>query len=290
MHLHFCTANHSVQGRDALVDMFLWLRPSLEKLGHKVTISDRGMDPSAMNVLWELFTADDVHVLRSSGARYGLIATEYPDGGGFNTRRDGGWPERWEAFLQAAEGASFIWATMERAAVPYARLAPAAYLEFGFIEELARAPAKEEPVSDFVFLGSRTDYRVELIERLRRHARVTWPGTLVAAPAYERLLASAKVGLVLKQSPEWPTPAATRVGRIILARRGLAAEFMEDMPRHATIVPPAPKDADFVDFALAKLPSWRRDADEAIERFRVEMPMERIMEQVLDQTLGASRV
>jgi len=286
VHFHFCTANHSVQGRLGLTDMIVWFRHGLERLGHRVTVSDRGMDPAAMNVLWELFLPEDARILKESGVRYGIVATEVADGGGFNSRRDGAWPERWAGFLSAVEGASFIWTTVERSVADYARLAPTAFIEFGFVDELVPPPTNEEPAGDFSFLGSATEYRTQLIERLRAKARVNWPGTIVSWAAYPRVIASAKVGLVLKLTPEWPLPSPARVGRILMARRGLAAERMDDTTRQSRIVPAAPAGVDFVEFALAKLAGpWRQEAEEAFERYRAEMPMDRIMEAALDATL-----
>ena len=289
MHFHFCTANHSRQGRESLIDMMVWFRSGLERLGHRVTESDRGFDQGAVNILWELFTDKDAKLLKESGVRYGIVATEIADGDGFNQRRDGAWPERWAGFLKAAEGASFIWTTVERSQPFYAQLAPTAFIEFGFVEELVSPLAAEEPTADFFFLGSVTEYRRPIIDRLRRHARINCPGTIVRWSAGERVMASAKVGLVLKLSADWPLPSPARVGRILLARRGLAAEHTVDSTKQSMIVPSAPAGADFVEFAMSKLgEGWRRDADAAFERYRSELPMARIMERVLDLTCSAS--
>lgn len=289
MHFHFCTANHSVQGRASLIDMMVWFRAGLERLGHRVTESDKGMDPAAMNVLWELFMPEDARLLRESGVRYGIVATEVADGGGFNSRRDGAWPERWAGFLDAVAGASFIWTTVERSVAAYARFAPTAFIEFGFIDELVLPPTAEDPAGDFFFLGSATEYRTQLVDRLRGQARVFWPGTIVSWAAYPKIMASAKVGLVLKLTPDWPLPSPARVGRIIMARRGLACEYMADTTRQSRIVPAAPEDADFIEFAMGKLQGpWRRDAEEAFERYRTEMPMDRIMARALDATCASS--
>jgi hypothetical protein len=289
MHFHFCTANHSDQGRESLRDMMVWFRAGLERLGHRVTESDRGFDSGAVNILWELFTDQDANRLRQSGVRYGIVATEVADGSGFNQRRDGAWPERWAGFIKAAEGASFIWTTVERSVSVYAQLAPAAFIELGFVEELVSPFAGEEPSGDFFFLGSLTEYRRPIIERLRRHARVNCPGTIVRWTPGPRVMASARIGLALKLSADWPLPGPSRIGRILLARRGLAAEHTVDSTRQSRLVPAAPPDADFVNFALAKLGGpWRREAEIAFERYRSEMPMDRIMERVVDLTCPAS--
>jgi hypothetical protein len=247
------------------------------------------MDPGAVNILWELFSEKDAKLLRESGVRYGLIATEVADGGGFNTRRDGAWPERWSAFLHAAEGAAFIWSTVERSLPVYAAIAPAAFIELGFVDELVLPAAAEEPPADFSFLGVATPHRQGIIERLRGRARVVWPGTIVRWSAGPRVIQSAKIGLALKQTPDWPLPGPSRLGRIILARRGLAAEHTQDSTQQSRIVPAAPAEADFVEFAMAKLAGpWRQEADAAFERYRAEMPMQRIMERVLDLTCSAA--
>ncbi len=68
-----------------------------------MTIGDT-VAPNAINLIWENMTAAQGEWLRTSGLRYGLVATEIPDGTGFNNRQDGDWATRWQGFQSAARG------------------------------------------------------------------------------------------------------------------------------------------------------------------------------------------
>lgn len=287
MRFHFCAVNHEAVGRRTLADVQSWVEAGLRELGHEVTSSETELDPGAINLLWEKFLPGFGRRFRAAGVRYGVICTEIPDGDGFNWRRDDEWVERWRGFGEAAEGADFIWATVESAVPDYARYAPAGYMEFGYAAALVPPPAPQEPTADFCFYGLPTPHRRDLVERLRRHASVEWPDRIGSVDEINALIGRARIGLCFKQSETWPAPSSTRLGRLLMARRGIAAERTRVITRQAALVPTAAEGEDFVDFALGRLHgSWRQDAQTAFERYRDELPMAGIMERLIDVTIG----
>jgi hypothetical protein len=113
MHFHFCLFNHR-ESFDTLTDMRVWFSAGLRALGHTVTESLDQLDTSAFNVLFERFPSGTGAELKRMGIRYGIVATEIPEGDTFNGRTDGTWKDRWIGFVEAAEGASFIWSMLGR--------------------------------------------------------------------------------------------------------------------------------------------------------------------------------
>ncbi len=86
MWFHFCAANHFPIGRQSLGDMYDWFSAGLLDLGHRVTWHDTCAEPAAINVFWEFFLPGWSQKLTDAGITYGIVATEYPDGSGFNRR------------------------------------------------------------------------------------------------------------------------------------------------------------------------------------------------------------
>jgi hypothetical protein len=287
---HFCTANHNQSGRDSLHDMADWFVAGLTDLGHKVSFSDRYMEYGAINLLWECFEEEFCDAISDSNALFGIIATEIPDGVGFNWRHDGQWLGRFDRFLRVANYASFIW-TMTEASVPfYSKIAPTSYLEMGFSERLIPSYIDQEPTVDFCFFGAPTEYREAAIAKIRKHAAVEWPNRMLPSEEVGRLIGRSKVGLSFKQSENWPVPSPTRLGRLMMAKRGVACEHVTVPTRQGQIAGICPRDADFVDYVLAFLKSdWRQKAEEVFEQYRSEMPMRDIMGSVIEKTVPVGK-
>ena len=261
-----------------------WFEAGLLDLGHRVTFSDRRVERNAINLFWECFTPKSSAWLASLPVHYGIIATEIPDGNAFNWRTEPAWQERFNAFARAAKRASFIWTMVEDTVPFYSQFCPAAYMEMGFSERLIPDYIDQVPEIDFCFFGQHTPYRDNAVEKLRRYTNVEWPAFL---PGREigQLIARCRVGLSFKQSDEWPIPSPTRLGRLIMAKRGVASEYVPIATRQGDIAGLCPKDVDFIDYAMAMLLDWRTRAEAAFEQYRAKMPMRDIMEQVLDRTI-----
>jgi hypothetical protein len=284
---HFCTGNHHEIGRATLGDMADWFEAGLLELGHKVTFSDSRVEPYAINLFWEYFGPEDAERIARSGVSYGIVATEIPDGAAFNWRREQAWKVRFDSFQEVAKRASFIWSMVESAVPFYSKFSPTAFLELGFSERLVPDYVNHEPENDFCFFGLRTPYREEAIEKIRKYAQVEWPDGFPSTLGVGKLIARSKIGLCFKQSEMWPIPSQTRLGRLMIGKRGVAAEYVPIPTRHGEIAGLCPLAFDFSDYALDLLHSdWKRRADEVFEHYRSRMPMRDILQDVLDRTVS----
>ncbi|MBF0396168.1 MAG: hypothetical protein HQK78_05310 [Desulfobacterales bacterium] len=264
-----------------------WLEAGLKELGYKVTSSDTYVEPSAINVFWDCFQPGMAEKIFAAGVKFGIIATEIPDGIGFNWRNEPEWLERYSAFREVAKGASFIWTMVESTLPYYSELCTTAYIELGFSEKLIPKYINDIPTIDFSFFGLKTPYRESVVSRLRAYAKVEWSDKFLSTDEVALLIAKTKINLSFKQSEKWPVPSPTRIGRLMMAKRGIAAERTEVVTRQADIVGLPSEGEDFVDFALNKLKSnWRAKAEEVFESYRVLMPMKQIMQNVVDKTFN----
>lgn len=287
MRFHFCLFNHP-NSHDTLNDMRVWFAAGLRALGHTVTESLDQVDASAFNVLWERFSPGQGAELRRLGIKYGIVATEIPVGATFNGRTDGEWGARWAGFVEAAEGASFIWTMLESAIPSYAHLAPTAFVELGYVGELVdRSP--HASTHDFSFLGSPRPYREAIVSQLSRNASVYWPRACIPWSEMAGALRRGRLALALKIDETWPLPSAARLVRLVHARVGIAMDYTPVTTRQSAPIPQCAEDSDFVSYALERLSSYHgsSEADDILEHYRTNLPMHGIMERVLDLTLSA---
>jgi hypothetical protein len=286
---HFCTANHNEVGRSTLVDMADWFKAGLLDLGHKVTFSDGDVENGAINVFWERFRPGMQEQLAKTGIVYGIVATEIPDGHAFNWRSEPEWKARFDAFHEVASRASFIWTMVESTLPFYSQFCRAAYMELGFSDRLIPAYASTQPDYDFCFFGLRTPYRERIVERLRSYAKVEWPQAFLSPSEVGELIGRSKIGLSFRQSEFWPIPSPTRLGRLMMAKRGVATEFVPVPTRQGELAGLCPQSSDFSDYALGVLNSdWRSRAENVFGAYRSKMPMRDIMQSVLDRTLDGA--
>lgn len=286
MWFHLCTSNHDPVGRSTLIDMSDWFTAGLTDLGHKVTSSDTYVEPNAINIFWECFNRIFKSRISKIGVKYGIIATEIPDGHAFNWRDEPHWNERFKAFLKVAKGASFIWTMVEEAVPFYSKFCPTAFVELGWSEKLIPSYIDTQPIFDFSFFGLSTPYRVKIISQIRRYAHVEWPERMLTATEVGELIAHTRVGLSFKQSELWPIPSPTRLGRFIMAKRDIASEYTRVSTRQGDIVGLAPAGQDFIQFSLERLNSnWMERAERTYEEYRERMPMCDIMEEALEKTV-----
>jgi hypothetical protein len=280
---HFCTANHHPGAVGTLTEQMAWLTEGLEGLGHTVTYSKDRADPEAHNILWECFHPDFAADMVRSGHKYIIVATEIPDGGGWNGIRLRPWRQRWRGFKVAAEGAEAIWSLIPEAVPLYRKMGyRATYLEYGFAESLVLKGRKEKDI-DFFFYGGGGDHRIDRINALAKSGFKAWhPGTIIPPDLRDSLLRRSKVVLGLKYTPEWKHTSASRIGRAILGNCAVAHEWTESVLRPAHLVPMASKDSDWVEFASAVRDKAKLFAESAIERYRIEMPIKRTMQAALE--------
>jgi hypothetical protein len=289
MWFHFFTGNHDETGRASLYDMMEWLTASLTELKHEVTVGDT-IAPHAMNIIWENFRDEDEEIFKSHDFKFGLIATEIPVGETFNWLDGGDWPARRRAFDKVARRAQFIWSMVEEPVGAYEQLAPSGYLELGFSERIVDPIFAREPEVDFGFYGlSITPYRNSVLERLRKYCTIATPNRFLTGHDLNSFIASFKVGICLRHSPQWTIPSPARTARLLHATRGIAAEYVPMQTRASAFATMVDKDQDFAEFCLECVRGpWKQRAEEAYERFRAAMPMKQIMERLLDVTVAKS--
>lgn len=283
---HFCSANHNKIGRSTLSDMMDWFNAGLSELGHKVTSSDHSVEAGAINIFWERFGPGMGETIASTGVTFGIVATEIPDGFAFNYRREPEWKVRFDSFAEVAKRASFIWTMVESTAPFYSQYCSTAYMELGFSERLIPRYIGEHPEHDFSFFGLRTPHREALVERLRRNSEVFWPDKFLSPNEVGELIGKTKIGLSFKQSAQWPISSPTRLGRLLMAKRGVAAEFVPIATRQSQIAGICPESSDYAEYALELLHSdWKARAEHTFDAYCSRMPMSAIVEQILDCTI-----
>ncbi len=285
---HFCTANHNQMGRASLNDQAEMFEAGLLDLGHRVTFSDHTVEPAAINIFWECFSPAAVKRMAALTVPYGIIATEIPDGTGFNWRREKKWLTRYEGFKTVAARAAFIWSAYEAAMPFYESFCPSVFVDFGFSERLIPSYSHQVPIHDFSFYGLSTPYREHAIDKIRRHANVQWPKTFLTPQQVGELIGQSKIGINFKQSEGWPVPSGTKLMRLMMAKRGVASEYVPVATRQGEIAGICPPDVDFADYALELLHGdYKARADAVFERYRAELPMAAILERAIDHTIPA---
>lgn len=282
------TGNHIPSARISIEDHIVWIKSGLEALGHAVTVSDRDISKSAMNIIFEYFAPPFAEVMRNSGVEYIIVMTEFADGSGFNGRRDESWVVRWREFWRAAHGARAIWTLFEGNERAMEFPAPASYLELGFTEALV--PGTDvEPSYDFGFFGSVNSHRAKIIDTLgKRSSGVLTPQGIQPAHVLTQAMSAIRILLDPRGPNLIPMPSITRCGRGIHAKRGVLAEHVpmtQGLTKLVTMTPMAGAD-EFIEFALERLKGpWKQDAEQAFETARATMPMSACVERALDTAL-----
>jgi hypothetical protein len=126
---------------------------------------------------------------------------------------------------------------------------------------------------------------------LRKHCTIATPDRFLTGHDLNSFIASFKVGICLKHSPQWTVPSPARIARLLHAKRGTAAEYVPVRTRTSAFATMAAEKQDFAEFCLECLRGpWKRRAEEAYENFRATMPMKQIMERLLDLTVPKAAV
>jgi len=213
--------NHGpVEAYEALCPLIDYMRGTLSKCGHDVTVGHDKLYPDAINLYFEHFPDEDMasKVLDfkyANSLHLGVIATELMVGGTIPYAKHGiiytGNPDkeklvrnRIAGFRKIAQGADFIWSFLERTALEYAQVNPLCqFFPVGHVSavppELRRSPKD----IDVVFFGTITPHRVAVLKSLAAEGINVMPvgrgfpvGWLPAS-LLQSLLDRAKIGLNL---------------------------------------------------------------------------------------------
>ncbi len=178
---------------------------------------------------------------------------------------------------------------MVQSALPhYYEFGPAGYAKLGYSDRLLSYQSGWDPECDFGFFGLVTPYRREILSKIAGRFSVQTAKSILHPGELPGFIAKCRVGLSFKQSPKWPIPSPTRLGRLMHMRRNIACESVADPTPQGRFVPICPADQDFADFCMHRLSNWKTEAAESLEQYRTQMPMKLVMEQLLDETIGAS--
>lgn len=285
MKFHFSMINHNLIGQKTLYDMYYWISSGLRSLGHEISFNPNRLENNAINILWENFTPDMASAIEKSDLRFGLIATEIPTPLGFNNRVEQDWQLRWKGFHRIAHKAEFIWTTVPQAVQFYKRFAPTSFIEFGWDQHLVPDWINnncEKYEFDFCFMGILNDFRKSILSNLEKHAKVFYSEELLDWDQMGEVIQRSKIGLGLKQNETWAIPSPTRIGRFLMAKRGLAHDWTPIRTAQSRFVQFNEDKKDFCDFALEMLErDWKTKSEVAFNRYRDELPMKNIMNEVL---------
>jgi hypothetical protein len=243
--LHLSLFNHGVGAR-SLQDMRHFLLDGLQGLGYDVTWGER-LETGRLNILWEYFSEDFSRRLLDSNVEYAIIATEVPhkrpESGALllNNRSDLDWPLRSSQLPKVLEKAQFVWSLDPRpeSLAVWREYAPTSYLGVGYSPSL-HAAMKEvdiEPDLDFAFTGVPTDYRVSILNELRKKTALGYQPGLLTFEQRNIMLRRAKCNLALRLDKDWPLPSYTRIMSLLHAERLAISDVTPWCSAPADLVP-----------------------------------------------------
>ena len=302
MHFYIHTGNHN--SSHSITDTVLFLKAALQDCGHPTGISHEVM-PGHVNLVLEHFV-EERHLRalldgRAAGARFILIGTEPIVGGTFNGGVEGShwhygnrdyWKLRFDSFKIAAGMADAIWVLAESMVPAYAELfpqQPVRFLPHGYASDLAAVLQRPEAQRDidFYFSGSITEHRKRILGTLAQTHRVVCNDH--GTPEYLRQdqLSRSKVCLSLRLSAHNDIPSVSRMHFHLQNRSFLLHEAYALPCPLDPFVLQTPTD-DLVTWARAALalPNRREIAVDMHERFKVALPMTRLLPPLLDEALS----
>jgi len=290
-----------------IMDTLLLVKLGLESLGYKADLEAQ-MTPGKTNIMLECFTYDFVEAMKEVGKTPGtefiIIATEFSTGETFNDFSSADeepaldshydipqyWKKRFRTFLIAQEQAQAIWHLAASQIEPFRKATGnphVHYLPHGYVDGFARVRHKTETHKDIdaIFTGTLTRHRHALIRQLEQrgiHVVATKPVNFVQR---EDLVARSKIGLNIKQTNNWLYPSNSRYHFHLSNDSVLVSEHCDTK----CDLSPYVVEADAGRFAdrcheLLSNGTWHREGPARRERFMEEMPMTRLMEQLLDAT------
>jgi len=277
MRFHITLANLQPNDRPSAFSLVDWIRQGLTDLGHEATSADDTVRSDATNLFFEQFFPGDVATL--AGIDYGVIATEWTEGGIWNRNdADPYWQARWLGFREVAQRARFTWCLVPES-VPH--IPRAALLELGWVPAFERASLPD--TYDFFHHGSLTEDRMTILNELgKRGHRIAMPVGLASPAHLDRLIGASRINLNLRTTSTFPIPSVGRIGHVLHLNRLAISEWAPSTPTPADLVPMCPQGVDFVDFAEHQLATYDPHfAELAVDAYR-QRPMTRCLERALD--------
>lgn len=292
MKFHICTIEpQGYQWAYMLDDGCRLFCYALESLGHSCSMGLNQLEPDRINIIFcgHLLVARENVQAIAQGCRYIAIQHEILAPGGINQH---GTPEHFEqVYLPFLRNAVAVWEGIPRNLPPLRNLGlQPAFFRGGHHPWMNEIHPRREQDIDFLFYGSITPYRRQMLERLaeRGHRIVA---VFDARPAYRNdLISRAKVHLAPIQGPGMEHFAYGRVGYLlnnnglVVVERCQGQEWLE----HCFVTAPTEHWVDVCEQTLA-----RRDRDEIRREFAARYERIPFVDQVahlLKATFGGAAV
>jgi len=223
---HFYLGNHDSIGKRTLYDLIDYITLGLTYCNHTVTKSSVSLSGRSINLLFENFRVGHGEVLKESGVKFGIIATEYYDGRRLNFDGSMAWRLRMRGLEEVAPLAKFIWCMYKDCVVYYSNFAPTKHLRLG---STGRSDLlfgeKNIPIS---FLGKLTPYRDRYLGILRKKGViVSSPQGFLSNAKYLGKVKKSRLVLCIRQTPTWPLPSYARVCRALNEGCGVLSDQFE---------------------------------------------------------------
>lgn len=321
MLFNLCLINlGQVSVAESLAPLINYMRQSLSKCGHEVTVSHEHLTQDGINLFFEGFHIPEfveqlIQFKKDQGLRFGLIATEliqaeeipyakhgviYPE----HINKTDALKRRLKGYSDVASEADFVWSFLERTAAYSKKYNAASYhYPVGYVQHLCAELRRSPKDIDVLFFGGRTPHRERILKALaERGINVMaigrgFPSGVLPAPLLLSLLDRAKIGLNLTLESEPTTsgidPRFVSCMRVTeMMDRDLlvvSEDIPEDNPYKAHMVNVPPDHLAICSKDILQTERWKKLGKLNATSYREKMQVTNICLPVIEQTLKALR-
>ncbi len=275
-------------------DSVRFVKYALEANGIQVTLGTEHLDRSAVNLFFARFYVEPDFPLKmkAAGVKYGLVCTESlsPDGV-WNYGAEGITPDEVLAFELAAQNAEFVWSQLDESVEACLALNPnSAQLPYGYLsamEEITPLPRACKDI-DLLMSGMPSPRREALMQDLADAGMNTYfPGQPVPVYIRDALMARSRLSLSLQKTDRHRIVSVTRICHSVINRVPVVLEVSETDNPYAgyclTTTPENLVETCRQNLAETDLEEW---ADARYEQMKAELPMDKMMGALLEQTFN----
>lgn len=321
MWFNLVMVNHGATASgEYLSPLIAYMRSSLSKCGHEVTVVSGNVYPEAINLFFEYFPdrqfIDSLLTLKKSASlRIGIVATELIVGGAipyakygmpFNGDQQAMLRNRIAGFEALMDKVDFVWFWLHRTYLEYKnRCRVSDYFPVGYVCHESKIYRKSPKNLDVVFFGTNTPHRLEMLDAMRaqgvavtRFGRGFDEGFLTQS-MLDSMMDRAKIGLNLTlharhDSPNKVDPrfaSCLRVTEMLNREMCIVSENIPmDNPYQNYMHSVEPEALAWKCRELLEQGAWSAEGEAAAERFQKEMDVSEICRPVIERTLKAITV
>ena len=295
MNVNIMLSNLNPHLWEMMADSVRFVSCALESQGLEVRTGTSQLDPNALNLFFDRFYTEPSfpNQLKMTGVKYGLVCTEAiaPDGT-WNYGAEGDDPATLAAFELAAKNAEFVWCMLEESVEACSVMNPnTAYLPFGYLRQLEtikQLPDDERDI-DFLMCGLPCDRRQRLVTEISSAGHeVYYPAMPVPTYLRDALMARSRVNLSLQKTDHHSIVSVTRICHSVINRVPVLLEYTGATNAYTDLCITAGPDEliqtanDCMgDIDLATL------AEQSYETLKANLPMDKIMIEILETTWPA---